>query len=127
MRRLELTRGTPLDTDQGERVGMSRVAAREGIAMVTLSRIGMAMPGMVLIPVIMNHLDNRGLFRRQPRLAAPLQVGLCGLILTFSTPLCCAIFQQRSKISVERLEQDIQNKVKWSESKPKVLYYNKGL
>ena len=74
MRRLELTEGTPVETVHGDGVGKSKVAAREGIMMVTLSRIGMAMPGMVLIPVIINNLDRRGLFRKYPRLSAPLQV-----------------------------------------------------
>ena len=63
-----------METVQGDMVGRSQVAAREGITMVTLSRIGMAMPGMVLIPVIINSLDRRGLFRKYPRLSAPLQV-----------------------------------------------------
>ena len=36
--------------------------------------IGMAAPGMVLIPVIVNNLDRKGLFRKHPRLSAPLQV-----------------------------------------------------
>ena len=47
MRRLELQEGTPLTTREGERVGLSRLAAREGILRVTLSRIGMAMPGLI--------------------------------------------------------------------------------
>ena len=79
-----------METSDGKRVGLSKVAAREGIAMVTLSRyidddgymmimklyssIGMAAPGMVLIPVIINNLDRKGLFRKHPRLSAPLQV-----------------------------------------------------
>jgi len=45
MRRLELQEGTMVETQEGEKVGLSRVAAREGIAMVTASRIAMAMPG----------------------------------------------------------------------------------
>ena len=36
--------------------------------------IGMAAPGMVFIPVIINNLDRKGLFRQHPRLSAPLQV-----------------------------------------------------
>ena len=74
MRRQELLHGTPLETLHGEKVGRSKVAATEGITMVTLSRIGMAMPGMVLIPIIMNNLDRKGLFRRYPKMATPLQV-----------------------------------------------------
>ena len=48
MRRLEIKNGTMLETKEGERVGMSKIAAREGIAMVTMSRIGMAMPGKLV-------------------------------------------------------------------------------
>jgi len=127
MRRVELDSGTPVTTKEGERVGLSQVAAREGITRVTLSRIGMAMPGMVLIPVIINSLDRRGLFLRRPRLVAPLQVGLCGLILSLSTPLCCAIFEQKATIKLDKLELQLQDKFKHCNDKPKVLYYNKGL
>ena len=104
-----------------------RAMAREGISQVTLSRIGMAMPGMVLIPVIINSLERRGLLRLYPRLVAPLQVGLCGLILSLSTPLCCAIFQQRATIRLDRLEDNIQDQFKHSNYKPDIVYYNKGL
>jgi len=98
MRRLELTEGTPVETSDGKRVGLSKVAAREGIAMVTLSRIGMAAPGMVLIPVIVNNLERKGLFRKYPRLSAPLQVLLCGLILTVQLP-CVAQYLSREPAS----------------------------
>jgi len=124
MRRLELQEGTMVETKDGEKVGLSRVAAREGIAMVTASRIAMAMPGMVLIPIVMTRLDARGLFKRFPRANAPLQVGLVGMILCFSTPLCCAIFEQRAGIQVDRLEQEVQHKVLGTH---RTLYHNKGL
>jgi hypothetical protein len=48
MRRLEIEKGTMLETKDGEKVGLSKVAAREGIAMVTMSRIDMAMPGIAI-------------------------------------------------------------------------------
>jgi len=124
MRRQELTQGTPVETLQGERIGRSKVAAKEGISMVLLSRIGMAMPGMVIIPIIINSLDRRGLFRKYPKLSAPIQVSLCGLILTLSTPLCCAIFEQRTQINVSRIEEELKMCVK---SNCDTLYYNKGL
>ena len=47
-------------TAEGERLGESKVAARHGIAMVTFSRIAMAAPGMVLIPLFMDRLEKRG-------------------------------------------------------------------
>ena len=48
MRRLEIEKGTMLETKEGEKVGLSKVAAREGIAKVTMSRIAMAMPGIAM-------------------------------------------------------------------------------
>jgi len=127
MRRMELQQGIMLETEDGVKVGESVTAAKTGISMVTLSRIGMAAPGMVLIPMIMNKLDSKGLFKRYPKANAPLQVALVGLILTFATPLCCAIFEQKASINVSDVEPHIQEKLKSLQNPPKVLYYNKGL
>ena len=57
MRRLELEEGTMVETKAGDKVGLSKVAAREGIAMVTLSRIAMAMPGMVICSNIIRNIN----------------------------------------------------------------------
>lgn len=127
MRRMELEEGLMVETKEGEQVGLSKVAATEGIAMVTASRIGMAMPGMVLIPIVMQKLDSRGLFRKFPWANAPVQVGLLGLILTFATPMCCAIFEQKASIRVDKLEPELQAKIRKMASPPDVLVYNKGL
>ena len=74
MRRLELTEGAEMSTEDGIVVGQSTVAAREGITKVVLSRIGMAVPTMMGIPFIMNHLEKKGTLAKYPRLSAPLQV-----------------------------------------------------
>ena len=84
-------------------------------------------PGMVMIPLIMNKLDQRGLFKKYPKANAPLQVFLVGLILTFATPLCCAIFEQKASIAVADTEPGIQLKVRSLVNPPQLLYYNKGL
>ena len=75
---------------------------------------------MVLIPIVMNKLNARGLFKR-------FQVGLVGIILTFSTPLCCEIFEKKAAIRPSRLEEEIQTKIKQMAKTPEILYYNKGL
>ena len=74
MRRLELTEGTEMTTLEGAYVAKSKVAAQQGISMVVLSRIGMAVPTMMGIPFFMNYLEKRGVLARYPRIAAPLQV-----------------------------------------------------
>jgi len=127
MRRMELQQGIMLETEDGVKVGESVTAAKTGISMVTMSRIGMAAPGMVLIPMIMNKFESQGLFKRYPKANAPLQVFLVGLILTFATPLCCAIFEQKASINASDVEPHIQEKLKSLQNPPSVLYYNKGL
>jgi len=127
MRRMELQNGIMLETAEGEKIGESLTAAKQGIGMVTASRIAMAAPGMVMIPLIMNKLDQRGLFKKYPKANAPLQVFLVGLILTFATPLCCAIFEQKASIAVADTEPAIQEKVRSLANPPQLLYYNKGL
>ena len=128
MRRLELTDGIEMSTEDGIVVGQSTNAAKEGISKVVLSRIAMVTPTMMGIPFIMNHLEKKGTLARYPRMAAPIQIGLCGLILVFSTPLCCAIFEQRASIAVSSCEERIKIAVNaLPEPRPTLLYYNKGL
>jgi len=127
MRRSELQEGISLMTESGEKVGNSKIAAKEGISMVVCSRILMAAPGMVMIPLVMNKLEMKGTFKRRPWLNAPTQIGLLGLILTFATPMCCAIFKQQASIPATSLEPELQQKIREMANPPELLYYNKGL
>ena len=81
---------------------------------------------MVMIPLIMNKLDQRGLFKKYPKANAPLQVFLVGLILTFATPLCCAIFPQMTSIHVDSLEADVRDRLRLH-GNTGYMYFNKGL
>ena len=56
--------GITVFTAEGERVGQSTTAARHGISMVTISRIIMAAPGMVLIPMFMDRLEKKGVLAK---------------------------------------------------------------
>ena len=94
--------------------------------MVVASRIGMAAPGMIAIPMFMNSLEKKGILKRYPRISAPIQIGLLGFILTFATPLCCAIFSQKAAIHVDSLEPDVSARLK-SKGYNDYLYFNKGL
>ena len=94
--------------------------------MVVASRIGMAAPGMIAIPIFMDRLEKRGILKRYPRISAPIQISLLGLILTFATPLCCAIFSQKAAIHVDSLEYDVQDRLK-AKGYKEYLYFNKGL
>lgn len=129
MRAQELKEGTPVYDERDEKIGISKVAAQQGISQVILSRIAMAAPGMVIVPIIMNQLERRGTLRRLPWVTVPLQVSLVGLCLTFATPLSCAVFKQKAEIKYKELELEIQEKLnkKYDNKPPQILYYNKGL
>ncbi|XP_037068290.1 sideroflexin-3-like isoform X2 [Pollicipes pollicipes] len=127
MRSKEIADGIQLFDADGNSVGRSPRTGRWAIAMVIVSRIGMAVPSMVGSPIIMNHLEKRGFIKRYPYLNAPLQVLLCGFFLTFATPLCCALFPQRSSVAVSRLEPEVQEAINKLPNPPTVVYYNKGL
>ncbi|KAG0729563.1 Sideroflexin-1 [Chionoecetes opilio] len=115
-----------LDQDNNS-VGYSKAAARTGVTMVGLSRILMAVPSCVIPPIVMNIFEKRGTLRRMPWIAAPLQVVLCGVCLTFATPACCALFPQKASIAVSSLEPEVQEKIRQLPDAPDVVYYNKGL
>ncbi|XP_042236814.1 sideroflexin-1-like isoform X2 [Homarus americanus] len=127
MRMKELQDGVALHDQNGNKVGQSKKAAKWGIGAVCVSRILMSAPGMVLPPIVMNILEKRGTLRRLPWLSAPLQVGLCGVCLTFATPACCALFPQKSSIAVSSLEPEVRDKIRQLPDAPEVVYYNKGL
>ncbi|ESN95174.1 hypothetical protein HELRODRAFT_157714 [Helobdella robusta] len=122
MRNRELFEGIPVLTEDGERVGESKAAARKAIIQVTLSRILMASPGMIFPPLLMARLD-KTLLKKYPMLAAPIQIGLC---LVFATPMFCALFPQKSSISVDKVEDEIRERLRGREG-VKYLYFNKGL
>ncbi|CAG9794781.1 unnamed protein product [Diatraea saccharalis] len=127
MRSNELMNGTPVFTAEGQRVGDSKNAARRGIALVCISRVLMALPGMTLTPLVTAYATRRGMFCRYPMAVVPFQLVLVGLCVTFATPLCCALFEQRASIPVSALEADLQEIAKKKFPKTKEVFFNKGL
>uniref|UniRef100_A0A8R1DNS2 Sidoreflexin n=2 Tax=Caenorhabditis japonica TaxID=281687 RepID=A0A8R1DNS2_CAEJA len=127
----ELTDGIELCNENDELIAKSRRLAALSIAQVTLSRIAMAMPDMVLSPVIMNRFTRTTYYKTRPLIQKysdmPIQTFLAGIGLYFTTPLGCALFPQKSAIEVSNLEKSTQNEILIHENPPKVVFYNKGL
>ncbi|CAI5443485.1 unnamed protein product [Caenorhabditis angaria] len=132
MRSNEITDGIELTDADGNLVAKSRSLAILSIAQVTLSRIAMATPYMVATPIIMNRITRTAFYKSRPLMQKyseiPLQSLLAGAMLFFTTPLCCALFPQKSSIEVSKLEPEIQQKIREnSKNPPNIVYYNKGL
>ncbi|KAK0139743.1 Sideroflexin-1 [Merluccius polli] len=127
MRQRELKYGIPVTDENDNRLGESPGAAKQAILQVIVSRIGMAVPAMAIPPVIMNALEKKAFMKRFPLLNAPIQVGLVGLCLVFATPLCCALFPQKSSMSVSSLEPQLQERIREISPQTTTVYFNKGL
>lgn len=133
MRQQEIKKGITIETESGEDAGLSGNAAVAAIKQVVPSRVGMAAPAMFIPPLVMNRLERTAAFIKNPWLKAPttvsqsstslflcpfmfehrpnseiVQVLLTGFCLTFSTPLCCALFPQKASIALQDLEPELQ-------------------
>ncbi|GAB6031576.1 Sideroflexin-2 [Chamberlinius hualienensis] len=132
MRQSELTDGIAVFSHEGERLTESRLAAAKGITQVVISRIVMAAPGMLILPLIMEKIEKYRWMQRIQPLHALVQTVLVGGFLIFMTPTACALFPQKCSIKVSTLE-------KWEKEKylklvqtcqgkiPERVYFNKGL
>uniref|UniRef100_A0A8C9WHP6 Sidoreflexin n=1 Tax=Scleropages formosus TaxID=113540 RepID=A0A8C9WHP6_SCLFO len=129
MRQRELKHGIPIMDENGNRLGESTKAAQQAITQVVISRILMASPGMGYLPGIfqLNSFVFLPVTQRFPWMSAPLQVGLVGFCLVFATPLCCALFPQKSSMSISCLEPELQEKIRSSHPGVERVYFNKGL
>lgn len=108
MRQQEIKHGISIQNSKGDEVGLSGNAAVAAIKQVIPSRIGMAIPAMFIPPLIMSRLEKTAAYVKNPWLKAPTTVLLTGLCLTFSTPLCCALFPQKASIQLTELEPSLQ-------------------
>eukprot|EP01033_Poteriospumella_lacustris_P005754 gene5754-4120_t len=127
MRQQEIKSGIAIETEDGQFAGSSPNAAKAAIQQVVPSRIGMAIPGMFIPPMVMSRLEKTAAFVKNPWLKAPVTVALTGLCLTFSTPLCCALFPQRAEIALKDLEPSLQESVRAKFPGQEKFFYNKGL
>eukprot|EP00800_Vazella_pourtalesii_P010788 TRINITY_DN26287_c0_g1_i1.p1 TRINITY_DN26287_c0_g1~~TRINITY_DN26287_c0_g1_i1.p1 ORF type:complete len:128 (+),score=15.04 TRINITY_DN26287_c0_g1_i1:2-385(+) len=127
MRQSELISGIQVTDESGAPVGKSKKAAAKAIFQVVVSRVCMAAPGMLLPPIYMNWAEQRGTWKRYPWAPAPVQIILTGLLLTLATPMCCALFPQRSSMDISKLEPEAREQILRRHPLTTRVYFNKGL
>ncbi|KAM9612553.1 sideroflexin-2 isoform 3-T3 [Morphnus guianensis] len=128
MRQQEIINGVMVTDRDNNELGHSRRAAAKGIAQVVVSRITMAAPGMIILPIIMERLEKFPFMQRIRVLHGPLQVLLCGGFLLFMVPAACALFPQKCSLALADLELELHDSIvaKHGDKVPYV-YFNKGL
>ncbi|OXB82399.1 UNVERIFIED_CONTAM: hypothetical protein H355_009324 [Colinus virginianus] len=112
MRQQEIIHGVSVTDEDNNELGHSRRAAVKGIAQVVVSRITMAAPGMIILPIVMERLEKFPFMQRIRVLHAPLQVLLCG---GFSLALADLEPELRDRIVAKHGD------------KVPYVYFNKGL
>lgn len=132
MRQNELKNGIEVVDEDGNVVGKSRLAALTGITQVVASRITMAAPGMIILPVIMQRLERINWFNKIKILHAPFQVMAVGCFLIVMVPAACGLFPQRASLSastIKRFEPELYKQIEelTKNKVPENVYFNKGL
>lgn len=80
MRQNEIINGIDVKDENGNHAGKSRLAAVKGISQVVFSRIAMAAPGMLVLPLIMERVEKFPIYRKVKWLNAPFQTTLVGCL-----------------------------------------------
>uniref|UniRef100_A0A3B3SS65 Sidoreflexin n=1 Tax=Paramormyrops kingsleyae TaxID=1676925 RepID=A0A3B3SS65_9TELE len=116
MRQQEILNGIAVTDENGNKLGHSRNAAIKGITQVVISRITMAAPGMIILPIVMERLERYRF----------MQVGPC--LLVFMVPAACSLFPQRCSMAVSKLEPELRDSIvsQYGDS-IRYIYFNKGL
>ncbi|KAF2087042.1 Tricarboxylate/iron carrier [Saccharata proteae CBS 121410] len=89
-----------------ESLGKSKAAAKLAVGETALSRVLNATPIMVLPPLVLVRLQKMDWLKRNPRLVTPVNLGLILATSVFALPLALAVFPQRQRIRVEKLEKE---------------------
>uniref|UniRef100_A0A3B5LA03 Sideroflexin 2 n=1 Tax=Xiphophorus couchianus TaxID=32473 RepID=A0A3B5LA03_9TELE len=128
MRQQEILNGIAVTDENGNKLGHSKKAAVKGITQVVISRITMAAPGMIILPIIMQRLEKYKFMQRITFLHGPIQVMLVGVFLIFMVPAACSLFPQRCSMAVSKLEPELRDAiVSQYGDKVQLVYFNKGL
>ncbi|XP_054734027.1 sideroflexin-2 isoform X1 [Anastrepha obliqua] len=132
MRQNEIINGIEVKDENGNIVGRSRLAAVKGITQVIVSRITMAAPGMLILPLIMERLEKIPAYRRIRWIDAPFQTMMVGCFLLFMVPTACAFFPQNCSLktsTIKMLESDQYAEMETNTKGhvPQRVYFNKGL
>ncbi|KAM6951742.1 sideroflexin-2-like [Aplochiton taeniatus] len=128
MRQQEILNGIAVTDDNGNNLGHSKKAAVKGITQVVVSRVTMAAPGMIILPIIMQRLEKFKFMQRIALFHGPIQVMMVGVFLVVMVPAACSLFPQKCSMAVSQLEPMLRDSIVSSYGDSiKYVYFNKGL
>lgn len=134
MRSDELFHGVKVyDETQETCFGSSAIAGLTAIGLTITTRITYLLQPMLLPPLLMQGMKKVKPLKRMPMLLQAINVSFICACSAIATPMCIALFEQRSSLDVSSLEPELQDKVRShydgcsvAEERYRV-YFNKGL
>lgn len=132
MRQTEITLGVDVVDENDKLIGKSRAAAIKGISQVVISRIFITAPCMMVLPVIMDKLEQVRWFKTRPFIHAPFQMLALGVMLVFMVPAGCGLFPQKCSVNmstIQRFDKEFYEEMRkqHGDNLPATVYFNKGL
>ncbi|XP_047128127.1 sideroflexin-5 isoform X1 [Hydra vulgaris] len=122
MRSGELKDGIDVEDENGNVIGVSKIAAKQAVFETALSRVFLPAPILIFPPLIMSALEKTRFLTKHRRLIFPVNVFVCTMSFGLALPFAIALFPQQSKMSKEKLEPEIADK-----TKSLFVKFNKGL
>lgn len=127
MRGNEIRKGIAVFDENGETVGNSKKAAFVAVGETALSRIINATPIMVIPPLVLVKLQKGLLKGKSMGIQTLTNIGVIAITSFAVLPFALAVFPQRQKIDVKKLESELHDK-KDKQGKPIAqVYFNRGI
>jgi hypothetical protein len=131
VRQHEVEQGIMVTDDDGNPLGLSKIAAKKAIAETCVTRALIPTGSFLLAPFLYNIISRKTLtLIRRPYMALPINIGLTVSGLFVTLPASLALYDQRGSIDIRELEPQISELVPKNEYEhfaPIMLRYHKGL
>nr|CAB3266025.1 sideroflexin-5-like [Phallusia mammillata] len=100
MRHTELSTGIEVCDEDGNVIGVSKIAAKKALQETAATRAFLPAPILLIPPICMSILERKQWFKRFPKFHLPAQVFFATASFGLALPLAIALFPQISHVSV---------------------------
>eukprot|EP01083_Nonionella_stella_P183332 662204_1 len=127
MRYNEMTDGIYVYDEEGHQVGISKLAGRQALMQVAITRMVLPGPIIILPGLIMKGLSKVPAIKSRPRLAMPLNISAIALCLWAALPCAIGLFPQTASAPTSQLEKEFHKLRRPDGTTIDRVYFNKGL
>uniref|UniRef100_A0A0N4Z5V8 Sidoreflexin n=1 Tax=Parastrongyloides trichosuri TaxID=131310 RepID=A0A0N4Z5V8_PARTI len=127
MRFNEFTTGITIRDEHDNKIGTSTAVAKMAITTVIIGRLFNAFPDMCISPIFVDWVSKQPWYGPNRWVAGPIQTTIGFFCLLIATPLGCALFPQDLETTADKLEPELQEKIRKLDPQPKRIVFNKGL